>query len=40
MGHMGMMQQGWQGMRQQCCLMDPAHCPQTGMGMSGVKPQP
>lgn len=27
MGHMGMMQQGWQGMHGQCCAMNPAGCP-------------
>lgn len=27
MGHMGMMQNGWQGMHQQCCMMNPAACP-------------
>jgi len=30
MGHMGMMREGMQGMQDQCCKMDPAHCPHMG----------
>ncbi len=27
MSNMGMMRQGWQGMHQGCCMMNPAACP-------------
>jgi TolA-binding protein len=36
MNNMGMMQKGWQGMHQGCCMMNPAACP--GMTMPQAKP--
>lgn len=39
MGHMGMMQQGWQGMHKQCCMMNPGGCPMMGgTGMPQTTP--
>ncbi len=36
MNNMGMMQKGWQGMHQGCCMMNPGGCP--GMGMPPANP--
>jgi TolA-binding protein len=36
MSNMGMMQKGWQGMHQGCCMMNPAACP--GMAMPPANP--
>lgn len=37
MNNMGMMQKGWQGMHQGCCMMNPSGCP-MGMGMPQTNP--
>lgn len=39
MNNMGMMQKGWQGMHQGCCMMNPSGCqPMGSMGMPQTNP--
>lgn len=38
MNNMGMMQKGWQGMHQGCCMMNPSGCQPMGMGMPQTNP--
>jgi hypothetical protein len=40
MNNMGMMQKGWQGMHQGCCMMNPGGCQMMGNGMGMPQTNP